>query len=62
MLVSILVLLPLATMAEDELKEAPDIRVVKAGEPAGIFTIAGLPQHSYSFDVQYENGELTPLQ
>lgn len=62
MLVSILVLLPSATIADDELKEAPDIRDVRAGEPAGIFTIAGLPQHSYSFDVQYENGVLTPLQ
>jgi predicted esterase len=61
-LVGILLLLPSATIAEDELKEAPDIREVKAGEPAGIFTIAGLPQHSYSFDVKYENGELTPLQ
>jgi len=60
-LVIILALLPSATIAEDELKEAPDIREVKAGEPADLFTIAGLPQHSYSFDVKYENGELTPL-
>jgi hypothetical protein len=61
-LIGILVLLPSATIAGDELKEAPNIREVKLGESAGIFTIAGLPQHSYSFDVQYENGEVTPLQ
>lgn len=61
-LLGILVLLPSATFADDQLKEVPDLREVKAGEQAGIFTIAGLPQHSYSFDVEYENGELTPLQ
>lgn len=60
-LLGILVLFPSATIAEDELKECETCEV-KAGEPAGIFTIAGLPQQSYSFDVQYENGELTPLQ
>jgi pimeloyl-ACP methyl ester carboxylesterase len=58
----ILAIIPSITLAQDELKEAPDLREVKAGEPAGIFTIAGLPQHSYSFDVTYENGELAPLQ
>ena len=47
--------------SSDELVEAPEIRAVKAGEPAGIFTIAGLPQHSYSLDVKYEHGEITPL-
>lgn len=61
-LVGIPVFLASATIADDELREAPEIREVKAGVPAGIFSIAGLPQHSYSFDVQYENGELTPLQ
>lgn len=45
----------------DELHEAPEIRRIKAGEPAGIFTIAGLPQHSYSLDVEYEYGQITPL-
>jgi len=47
--------------AEDVLKEAAEIQEVKAGEPAGLFTIAGLPQHSYSFAVEYEHGEITPL-
>jgi pimeloyl-ACP methyl ester carboxylesterase len=47
--------------AQDVLQEAPEIREVKASETAGLFTIAGLPQHSYSFDVEYEHGEITPL-
>ena len=60
--VGVLVLFSSATIADDRIREAPEIREVTAGDPAGIFTIVGLPQHSYSFDVQYANGELTPLQ
>src|SRR5262245_32638202 len=50
-----------ALQAEDERVESQEIRDVKAGEQADLFTIAGVPQHSYSFDVEYEHGEIVPL-
>lgn len=47
--------------AEDELREAPEIRQIRAGRNDGLFSIKGLPQHSYSMNVEYENGIVVPL-
>ncbi len=55
-------LIPLAaSRAEDELREAPEVREVRAGKSDGLFSIEGLPQHSYSLNVEYEHGTLMPL-
>lgn len=47
--------------ADDDLREAPEIQEVRAGSDDGLFSIKGLPQHSYSMDVEYEHGTVVPL-
>lgn len=52
---------PVAAFAHDELVESPEVREIQAGLPGDLFTIPGLPQHSYSLDVKYDQGTLVPL-
>ncbi|HEV3341494.1 MAG TPA: alpha/beta fold hydrolase [Pirellulales bacterium] len=47
--------------ADDELRESPEIRQIRAGSIDGLFSIKGLPQHSYSMNVEYEHGTVVPL-
>jgi pimeloyl-ACP methyl ester carboxylesterase len=47
--------------ADDDLRESPEIRDIRAGNGEGLFSIEGLPQHSYSMNVEYEHGTLMPL-
>ncbi|HVC92215.1 MAG TPA: prolyl oligopeptidase family serine peptidase [Pirellulales bacterium] len=47
--------------SDDELRESPEIQEVRAGNNDGLFSIEGLPQHSYSMNVEYEHGTLVPL-
>ncbi len=62
---TLLILIALAsigtTKADDELREAPEIRQIRAGSQDGLLSIKGLPQHSYSMDVEYEHGTVVPL-
>lgn len=44
-----------------ELREAPEVREIRAGDADGLFSIDGLPQHSYSMNVEYEQGVIVPL-
>ena len=39
--------------ADDDLRESPEVRDVQAGIDDGLFSIKGLPQHSYSMNVDY---------
>ena len=47
--------------ADDDLRESPEVRDVRAGFDDGLFSIKGLPRHSYSMNVEYEHGTLVPL-
>jgi pimeloyl-ACP methyl ester carboxylesterase len=47
--------------ADDDLREAPEVSEVRTGADDGLFSIDGLPQHSYSLDVEYEHGTVVPL-